>query len=123
MQLPPPREWERGWGCGWVSALRCCVHGACGPSGSVNVSVCARARGACKASVCPPHAPPLAYTLILFDRVVTPAPPGRPEMKSIPPAKPLGGALCREAPLGGGGAAVPEVPRSVLRARRSEVMN
>lgn len=71
----------------------------------------------------PPHAPPLAYTLILFDRVVTPAPPGRPEMKSSPPAKPPRWGAVQRGPLGGGDAAVPEVPGSVLRARRSEVMN
>ena len=70
-----------------------------------------------------PPSPPLAYTLILFDRVVTPAPPGRPEMKSSPPAKPPRWGAVQRGPLGGGGVAVPGVPGSVLRARRSEVMN
>lgn len=64
---------SRGW-CVWAE----CV------SGRMSVSVLGRARRARD----PPFAPPPVYTLILFDRVVTPAPPGRPEMKSSPPAKP-----------------------------------
>ena len=78
--------------------------------------MCECARGACKASACArPRAPPPAYTLILFDRVVTPAPPDQPEMKSSPPAKPLLRGAVQRGPLGGGNAAVPEVPELVLR--------
>lgn len=76
-----------------------------------------RARGACKVSACtpPPLASTPAYTLILFDRVMTPAPPGGPEMKSSPPAKPPPRGAVQRGPLGGGNAAVPEVPEPVLR--------
>ncbi|EDL01972.1 mCG1026318 [Mus musculus] len=44
-------------------------------------------------------------------------------MKSSPPAKPPRWGAVQRGPLGGGGVAVPGVPGSVLRARRSEVMN
>lgn len=68
------------------------------------------AHEACKTSVSAlPWAPPPAYTLILFDRVETVAPPGQPEMKSSPPAKPRPRGSVQRGPLGGGNAAVPEL--------------
>lgn len=70
-----------------------------------------------------PPAPAPAYTLILFDRVAPPAPPGAPEVKSPPPAKPRLGALCSEAAWAAA-APRPRTPRDRSRgARRSEVMN
>lgn len=88
-------------------------------SGCVNVS----ARGACKASACSrPRAPPPAYTLILFDRVVTPAPPGRPEMKGSPPAKPFSWGAVQRGPMGGGNAAVPEPSLRGPALRRDELI-
>lgn len=78
--------------------------------------MCECERGACKASArARPCALPPAYTLILFDRVVIPAPPGRPEMRSSPPAKPTPRGAVQRGPLGGGIAAALKVPEPVLR--------
>lgn len=98
------------YGAAWTARVVCV-------SGRANVCVHDGVQGEC---VRPSLSPSPAYTLILFDRVVTLAPPGRPEMKSSPPAKPLLGALCSEAPWA---AATPRSRNRFYGARRSEVMN